>query len=240
MEEMLKAIKERKSSRELFDPEKAIPAQALEQILEAGSFAPTAHNMQNFEVIAVDDKAVLDSMSAIENPISATFIRENYRQLSFSKEELKAKKVGILADRFPPAWSSPEAEKGELPESTAMPTLGRPVKNGPVMLLVLYDPLRRAPASEDDFLGIISLGCVMENMWLMANSLGIGLHVMSVLSNDPVEKKLKTLLGIPDQLKLAFSCRLGYPLKEEENYLRVRREVKDFAHHNSYGNKGIK
>ena len=29
---------------------------------------------------------------------------------------------------------------------------------------------KRAPASEGDALGIMSLGCVMQNMWLMAES----------------------------------------------------------------------
>jgi hypothetical protein len=32
------------------------------------------------------------------------------------------------------------------------------------MILVVNDPAKRAPASEDDFLGALSLGSVMENM----------------------------------------------------------------------------
>jgi hypothetical protein len=36
------------------------------------------------------------------------FAKENYPQLSFSEEELKQKKVGILATRFSPAWSNPK------------------------------------------------------------------------------------------------------------------------------------
>jgi hypothetical protein len=32
------------------------------------------------------------------------------------------------------------------------------------MLFVVYDPAKRAPASEGDFLGALSLGYVMENM----------------------------------------------------------------------------
>jgi nitroreductase len=76
------------------------------------------------------------------------------------------------------------------------------------VLIVVYDTRKRAPASEGDFLGIMSLGCVMENMWIMATSLGIGFQIMS-----------------------------GYPSSKGSKYLRVRRNVEDFTHHNKFGSK---
>ncbi len=85
----------------------------------------------------------------------------------------------------------------------------------------------------------MSLGCVLENMWLMAHSLGIGFHVMSALSADLVEKEVKRILNIPEHLKIAFAARLGYPLSTPPRYLRVRREVEDFTHHNRFGNPGL-
>jgi nitroreductase len=102
-----------------------------------------------------------------------------------------------------------------------------------------YDPTRRAPASEGDFLGIISLGCVLENMWLMANSLGISFQVMSVLGIESIGEDVKNILNIPKHLKIAFTFRLGYALRTPTKYLRVRRDVEDFTHHNRYGNKNV-
>jgi nitroreductase len=236
MDKTLKLMTGRQSSRVLFEPDRKVETQVLEQILEAGSWAPTAHNMQNFEIVVVDDREMLNRMSMIRNPTSPVFIRENYEQLSFSEEELKKKKTGILADGFPSAWRTPEARLGNVPDTGSTPQLGRLVQAAPVMLIVLYDPAIRAPASEGDFLGIISLGCVMENMWLMAHALGVGFHIMSVLGNEPVEREVKELLNIPDNLRLAFSCRLGYPEAAPGEYLRVRREVADFTHRNRYGN----
>jgi len=101
-----------------------------------------------------------------------------------------------------------------------------------------YDPSRRAPASEGDFLGIISLGCATENMWLMAEALGIGFHVVSSLASGSAEKEVKHILGIPDSLRIVYAIRLGYPVSGSE-YLRVRREVGDFTHYNRFGNKGL-
>jgi nitroreductase len=88
-------------------------------------------------------------------------------------------------------------------------------------------------------LGIMSLGCMMENLWLMAHSLGLSCHVLSVLSADPVAQEVKRLLHIPADLKIAFALRLGYPSTPPTKYLRVRREVDDFTHHNQFGNKGL-
>ncbi len=226
--EILKIIQSRKSSRVPFDPKRPIAKKDLEQILEAGRWAPTAHNMQNFEIIVVDDPKILEAMGKFKNPISMIFIKENYQQLSFSEEELKQKKVGILATRFPPAWSNPKSTMKELAATE------RPLPTSPTMLIITYDPSKRAPASEGDFLGIISLGCATENMWLMAEALGIGFQIMSSFANGQVEKELKHLLNISDSLKIVYAVRLGYPLIGSDKYLRVRREQNDFAHHNRF------
>jgi nitroreductase len=212
---------------------RSIAKQDLEQILKAGSWAPTAHNMQNFEMIVVDDPELLEMIGKIKNPISMEFIKENYQQLSFSEEELNQKKVGILATRFPPAWRNPDATIDELMSED------RPLPPSPAMLIMVYDPGKRAPASDGDFLGIISLGCVTENMWLMAEALGIGFHIVSSLGAGPAEKEVKRILSIPDFLQIVYAIRLGYPVSGSDKYLRVRREVKDFTHHNRFGNKGL-
>jgi nitroreductase len=76
----------------------------------------------------------------------------------------------------------------------------------------------------------------MENMWLMAHSLGINFHIVSSFNDGAVEGKTKKILRIPKHLKIAFICRLGYT-STPERYLRVRRDVKDFTSYNQYENK---
>jgi len=233
MQDILKLIQERHSVRMPFDPERPVSHQDLQQILEAGRWAPTAHNMQNFDIIVVDDAKILDEIGNIKSPISEVFIQENYQLLSFSEEELLQKKVGLLGTMFPLSWRTPGvkpvAEEGR----------SRPFPPCPTLLVVLYDPRKRAPASEGDFLGIISLGCMMENLWLMANSLGIDFQIISALSNGPVEKEVKRILAVPEHLKIAFCARLGYAAGTPPRTLRVRRDIEDFSHHNGFANKGI-
>jgi len=230
MTDILDLIRDRRSLRVAFDPERPVSKDDLERVLEAARWTPTAHNMQNFEIVVVDDPAVLDALARLERPISETFIRENYEQLSFSEEELLQRKTGLLAAMFPPAWRRPDFKADALDES-GISSRQRFLPASPVMLMVVYDPSRRAPASEGDFLGIISLGCLMENIWLEAEALGLGVQIVSSLAGAA---ELKDILGIPEDRRVAFSCRLGYPVEEPAEYLRVRRDVEDFTYFNRY------
>ena len=60
---------------------------------------------------------------------------------------------------------------------------------------------------------------------------------MSAFSAHADEKEVKRILDIPEYMKSAFACRLGYPISAPTKYLRVRRDVKDFTDHNRFGNK---
>jgi nitroreductase len=233
MNEIIKNIKERKSLRIPFDGEKPLSKKDLEQILEAARWTPSAHNMQNFEIVAIDNKATFEAIANIKRPVSETFIRENYPLLSFSEDELLKKKIGIMGTMFPASWRNPDFKLKDYDEKE-IEEMQRPIPSGPLLLVIVYNPKHRAPASEGDFLGIISLGCALENMWLMANSLGIGFQVLSSLSSVPVEKELKKILNIPKNLKIALTCRLGYPKNEPHKYLRVRRDLEDFTHFNKW------
>jgi nitroreductase len=235
MSDIAKVILERQSSRGPFDPNRSVPKEILAQILEAGRWAPTAHNMQNFHVVVVDDKVVLGKIGTVTTRISEVFLRENYANLSFSEEELTKKKVGILSVGFPPSWVNPSKMAEVANESTPMP-LTQILRGSPLLLVVLYDSTRRAPASEGDIFGFMSLGCVMENMWLMAQSLGVSLQVLAIFAMNPMEAEIKQILNVPSHLKIAYACRLGY-LASSIKYPRVRRNTNDFVHLNKYENK---
>jgi len=236
MSEILRIIQERHSSRALFDMDHQPSKKDLMQILEAARWAPTAHNMQNFEIIVVDDKKQLEELGDIKSRISEDFLRENYQQLSHSEEELLQKKVGILGAMFPPSWRTP-GDWRRIAKDCEPSVLDQTIKGSPVLLIVTYDPRKRAPASVGDTLGFISLGCVMENMWLVAEELGIGFQIMSVFGGDEVESEVKKILEIPEYLKIAYAIRLGYPISKSSQSLRVGRDVAGFAHQNRFGNR---
>ena len=236
MDDILNLIKKRQSSRVSFDSKQPIAKEDLRQILEAASWAPTAHNMQNYQIIVLDDKKLIEKIGNIKSQISDVFLRENYQQLSFSKDEFITKRVGLLGTMFPESWQSLEGIEKVVKTGSPSPLSGT-ISNSPTILIVLYDARKRAPASEGDFLGKISLGAVMENMWIMSASLGIGFQIMSVFNSETIEENIKQILNIPKYLKIAFAVRLGYPSSKGFKYLRVRRNVEDFTHHNKFDSK---
>jgi nitroreductase len=77
----------------------------------------------------------------------------------------------------------------------------------------------------------------MENMWLMAQPLGIGFQIMSAFSGNSVEHEVKKILEIPEYMRIAYAVRLGYPISKPSKFLRVRRDVIGLAHHNRFGKK---
>jgi nitroreductase len=164
--------------------------------------------MQNFDIVIVDDPAILETLAKLRNPISMEFVKENYAQLSFSEEELRQKKIGILATRFPPAWSNPNATSADLAGTD------RPLPPSPALLFIT------------------------ENMWLTATALGIGFQIVSSFGSGVVEADVKRILAIPTSLKIVYAIRLGYSHDHAQNgstgYLRVRRETKDFTNRNRW------
>jgi nitroreductase len=235
MKELLKIINERRSSRMPFDMGKEVPEKDLLQVLEAARWTPTAHNMQNFEIIVVNSKKQLEAIAGIKRGISEAFVRENYNYLSFSEEELKKKKMGIMGTMFPKSWQNPNfklSDLGKEPDSAQ-----RPVPSAPVLMFVIYDSGKRAPASEGDFLGIMSLGCVMQNMWLMAHSLGLGVQILSSLASEDSVVELRKILKFKLPWKIGFVIRMGYPSAKQQPYLRVRKDIKDFVHYNYFENR---
>ena len=187
--------------------------------------------MQNYEIVVVDDVKALARLGDITTYPSPDFIRENFEQLSFSEEELERKRVGIMGTGFPPTWRD-KSKLGIAMKDRTPGKLSETIKGSPTILVVVHDTRKRAPASEGDELGMLSLGCLMENMWLMAQELGVGFQIMSAFSG-PVEKDVKRILKLPRYMAISFAVRLGYPTSERK-YLRVRREVESFTHYNKY------
>lgn len=231
MNDLMTIIQQRYSERETFDSDKQVTTADVKKILEASRWAPTSHNMQNFEIVVVDDESILKLLGNLSASPSPEFIRENFEQLSITEKELAQKKVGILATQFPPAWRDRTQLEAVIKERPSL-NLGMLIHGAPTILILLYDTRRRAPASPGDMLGAVSLGAVMENMWLMAQSLDIGFQIMSMFGS-PVQKEVKKILEIPDHMAILFAIRLGYPFTRSKD-LRVRREIGDFAYRNTY------
>jgi nitroreductase len=232
MRDLLELMWQRHTCRATFDPHRKIREADLARILDAARWAPTAHNLQNFEIIVVDDERCLASISAIRLPPAETLIRSGDGKLTLSEAEILERKTGLLAGMFPESWQEAESPQGDCGAQVSY--VGRTIEKCPTLLVVVHDSALNGTHSEAESLGLMSMGCVMQNLWLMAESLGISMQVLSAFGTSDVENKVRRILSIPPHMKIAFAARLGYPTTVSGSYLRVRRRIKDFTHRNRY------
>ena len=71
MNEVLKSLKERRSCRS-YKPD-MVPQEILDQILEAGTYAPTGMGKQSPIIIAVTDKETRDKLSRLNAAVMGAF-----------------------------------------------------------------------------------------------------------------------------------------------------------------------
>jgi nitroreductase len=102
---------------------------------------------------------------------------------------------------------------------------------------MLYDCKKLAPGSDHDRVGLMGPGCVLENIWLAAESQGLAFHVLTVVGDGPVEAQMRIVLNAPEHMKIAFACSVCYAASPAEHYVRVRRDLNEFVHHNVFGRK---
>jgi nitroreductase len=233
----LDIIRERKSTRDVFDYRQPVTGDELNKILEAARWTPTAHNMQNFELIVVDDKKLLERIAGITYPMTKAFIRENAEHISTTEEEWRKRKTGILSVQVPPALREAKDSVDDEALGRLNTWWGRAIPTSAFLVLIVYDPSRRAPDSENDFLGVMSLGCLLQNVWLMATALGIDFQAVSALGNPLVDKEIREILEIPPNLGVALAFRIGHTETDSGDHVTVRRDIEDFTYYNGYGRR---
>lgn len=208
----------RHSSRAPFDPTWHVAPRELAHLVEAARWAPSPHNMQNFQLVIVESPAVLADLGAIEVPASPVFLAESARHVAPSIEVLEQRQTGILATSLPPAH---------------LRRLTELIAGAPLLIVVLFDPTQRAPASEHDMLGMMGLGCMLENMWLVAQVLHLDLQVLSSLAQGSVASEVERVLGIPPPWQIAYGLRIGHAVVPV-SAPRIRRDVQRFVHRDHF------
>jgi nitroreductase len=79
MNEVLNAIKTRRSVRSYTD--RQLSQEDLDQIIEAGTYAPTAHNEQAWHFTVIQNKEFIDHIVSVSNAIMATSENEWVRSM---------------------------------------------------------------------------------------------------------------------------------------------------------------
>ena len=188
--EVIKCIKERRSIRNYLDKE--VSKEIIEEIIEAGRYAPSAENRQPWKFIVITDKALINEMS-----------REVKRQIK-----------RILKQRW--KWKRKFKDLKERETVIFLNAIANSSKdiifyNAPVVIFIVTDDR----AFNDE-----SCACAAQNMMLAAWSMGIGSCWIGFAKFLEANKNIMQKIGIPPECHIAACLIFGYPAKVPKAALR--------------------
>ncbi|NPV69710.1 MAG: hypothetical protein HPY55_03555 [Firmicutes bacterium] len=185
----MQIILDRRSVRQ-FNPD-PVPDEFLKLILEAGRQAPSGEDAQPWRFIVVKDKALIERLGHISG-------RGSGRR--FTGEFLTKK----LDDRFK---SLEDAAKRE--------AIYKKLTSGQVSSFVGRAPVVIAVCGKKDVWDMpYDTSAAMENMLLAITALGLGAcWVIAPCIDVRDETEMKSLLKVPDEVKVVSLIPLGWPPK---------------------------
>ena len=207
-EQVLTLLKTRRSIRAFRD--KPLAKDTIETIIDGARFAPSGHNSQSTEFLVVQDRSLL-------NEVSATVIDYlKFEVKRFSNPLFKT--LALMADR-----DAAESGLHEIPgfkrKIEMFESGDDPILHGAPVLLVFH--ARRTVGFAD-----INAQLALQNASLVAHALGIGhFYTGWVLSpgRAPMarawNRRIPSLLGIPSDNNLYGALALGHPMPRFKNMI---------------------
>ena len=225
--DLFEAIRNRRTTNTRF-LDRPLDEEHIRTILEAASYAPSHFNSQPWRFVLLRDPerrkqlGRIAGRSMVEVMTKGTFWKRYLRYFRFSTDESSRSGDGIHIDTMPaplrPFIRYLFSEKGaEFMNRLRVPYIlaidsRKLVSTSPLVLGVLLsrDEYRRGELS--GLYSTLGLGMAIENMWLMANSLGIGVQFISLPMEAGGEfwQNCIEMIAPPEEFELICLFRLGY------------------------------
>jgi nitroreductase len=191
------------------------------------SRAPSQFNSQPWRFIIVEDAARRKELGKIAGESMRRVIEEGAfwqqykRYFRFNKQEIERTNDGILVDNMP-AVLRPfvkylfTEQAGKVMNAMQVPrVLGNDarklVERSPVIMGIALNRTEYDPNELKGLYSVISLGAVIQTIWLTATSLGMGFQFISTPQEVPENwQRISAFLHVPDDFELVVLFRLGY------------------------------
>ena len=224
--DLFDAIKARRTTNGAFRPDPIAP-EHVRMILEMASHAPSHFNSQPWRFIVVQDEARRAAIADIAGDSmrmlieEGTFWKRYSKYFRFSKDEVDRTSDGIHFDRMPsmlkPFARYVFSEKGGtvINKFQVPRVLGNDahklVGTSPLLLGITLTRDEYRPEELSGLYSMISLGAVIQTIWVSANALGIGMQFVSTpMEVEGQWEKIVAMLEVPDDQALLVLFRLGY------------------------------
>lgn len=225
--DLFEAIVNRRTTNTAFLPKK-ITREHIRQLIKSASYAPSHFNSQPWRFIIIIDEELISKIGKIagismEELINkGTFWKKYRKYFRFSAKEMEEKKNGIHIDHLPavlkPFVKYIFTEKGGriISKFKIGKIMGKDeeslVSSSPLLFAILLDKEEYIEGQLSGLYSLISMGTVIQNLWLATTALGIGMQFVSTPGEVKEQwKEIIRLLEIPvKEYELLAIFRMGY------------------------------
>lgn len=224
--DVAEAIRKRHTTNGAFADRPIDPAHKR-AILELAARAPSHFNSQPWRFIVVEDAerrrelATIAGESMRQLMQDGRFFQQYRRYFRLTPEEVAATNDGIHLDNMPsvlkPLAKYIFTDRGaamlntfQVPRVLANDAR-KLVESSPLLLGVALSREVYQPGELSGLYTLISLGAVVQTIWLAATAQGMGMQFVSTPQEIPAQwARVSTLLGVPEGFELMILFRLGY------------------------------
>lgn len=225
--ELLEAIRNRRTTNSRF-LDKPISDEDIRTIVEAASYAPSHFNSQPWRFVLIRDRerrrelGKIAGRSMVAVMQKGKFWKRYLKYFRFSKEETDRSGDGIYIDNMPaplrPFIRYLFSEKGgEMMNRLRVPYIlaidsRKLVATSPLILAVLLTKEEYRKNELSGMYSMLALGMAIENIWLTANALGVGVQFISLPMEAGGEywQACVEMVAAPEDYEVIALFRLGY------------------------------
>jgi nitroreductase len=255
--DLFDAIVNRKTTNTRF-ADKKVTDEHIRLLVKMSSHCPSHFNSQPWRFIAVTDEKIIGNIAKIAGDSMVQLMEDGrfwkqYRKyFRFSEEEMQKAKDGIHIDHVP-AVLKPFVKQifsetgGKIMAKFKVPRIlgndeEKLVASSPLLFIISLTKDEYKKEELSGFYSVISMGAVIQTLWLVTTALGMGMQFISTPGEIPENwKEISGMLNIPDEFEMCAIFRMGYvdtDMKRPTIDWRSsdRKGVDDLAFKDTWGN----
>lgn len=254
--DLLEAILKRKTTNTAF-ADKKVSDEHIRLLIEMASHSPSHFNSQPWKFIVIEDKKIISTIAKIAGDSmvklmdDGRFWKQYRKYFRFSEEEMEKTKDGIHIDHLPsflkPFAKSIFSEAGGkvISKFKVSRILGNDeeklVATSPLLFVILLTKEEYKKDELSGFYSVVSMGAVIQTLWLVTTSIGMGMQFISTPGEIPEKwKEISDMLENPDTFEMMAVFRMGYTDPDIKRpsidwKSSQRKDVNELAYSNRFG-----
>jgi nitroreductase len=224
--DLFEAIINRRTTNTAF-ANKKVSQEHKELLIKMASHSPSHFNSQPWRFIVVEEESIIKKIAKIAGDSmvqlmdNGRFWKQYRKYFRFSEEEMEKTKDGIHIDHLP-AFLKPfaksifsEAGGRVISKFKVSRILGNDeeklVATSPILFIIILTKDEYKKEELSGFYSVISMGAVIQTLWLCTTAIGMGMQFISTPGEIPENwKSISDMLRVPDDFEMMAIFRMGY------------------------------